>query len=109
MELGFWGVNIPHSLSQWPRGLRRESEAARLLGLWVRITPRTGLSVSCECCVSVHGADHLSGRVLPNVMGLGGGGGLVPLWLSSHKKMPYPLTQLKSGLFSNRIVMTQVY
>jgi len=68
MELRFWGVNIPHSLSQWPRGLRRESEAARLLELWVRITPRTGLSVSCECCVSVHGADHLSGRVLPNVM-----------------------------------------
>jgi len=25
--------------SQWPRGLRRRSAAARLLGLWVRIPP----------------------------------------------------------------------
>ena len=27
------------SRSQWPRRLRRESAAARLLGLWVRIPP----------------------------------------------------------------------
>jgi hypothetical protein len=27
------------SRSQWPRGLRRGSAAARLLGLWVRIPP----------------------------------------------------------------------
>jgi hypothetical protein len=37
--------------SQWPRGLRRVSTAARLLGLWVRIPPRAWISVSCECCV----------------------------------------------------------
>jgi hypothetical protein len=43
--------------SQWPRGLRRGSMAARLLGLWVRIPPRAWMSVSCECCV-------LSGRGL---------------------------------------------
>jgi hypothetical protein len=49
--------------SQWPRGLRRGSTAARLLGLWVRIPPRAWMSVSCECCV-------LSGRGLCN--------GLVP-------------------------------
>jgi hypothetical protein len=42
---------------QWPRGLRRGSTAARLLGLWVRILPRAWMSVSCECCV-------LSGRGL---------------------------------------------
>jgi len=43
--------------SQWPRGLRRRSTAARLLGLWVRISPRAWMSVCVECCV-------LSGRGL---------------------------------------------
>ena len=38
--------------SQWPRGLRRRSAAARLLGSWVRIPPGHGcLSVvSVVCC-----------------------------------------------------------
>jgi len=31
--------------SQWPRGLRRGSAAARLLTLWVRIPPGERLSV----------------------------------------------------------------
>ena len=43
--------------SQWPRGLRRESAAARLLRLWVRIPPGAWMFVCCECCV-------LSGRGL---------------------------------------------
>jgi len=43
--------------SQWPRGLRRRSAAARLLRLWVRIPPAAWISVCCECCV-------LSGRGL---------------------------------------------
>ena len=43
--------------SQWPRGLRRRSTAARLLRLWVRIPPRAWLFVCCEWCV-------LSGRGL---------------------------------------------
>ena len=43
--------------SQWPRGLRRRSTAARLLGLWVRIPPRAWMFVCCECFV-------LSGRGL---------------------------------------------
>ena len=43
--------------SQWPRGLRRVSAAARLLRLWIRIPPGTWMSVCCECCV-------LSGRGL---------------------------------------------
>jgi len=40
------------SRSQWPRGLRRGSAAARLLGMWVRTLPRHGcLSVvSVVCC-----------------------------------------------------------
>ena len=40
------------SRSQWWRGLRRWSAAARLLRLWVRI-PRGGAwkFVCCECCV----------------------------------------------------------
>ena len=41
--------------SQWPRGLRCRSAAARLLRLWVRIPPVAWIFVSCECCV-------LSGR-----------------------------------------------
>ena len=43
--------------SQWPRGLKRRSAAARLLKLWVRIPPVAWMSVCCECCV-------LSGRGL---------------------------------------------
>ena len=43
--------------SQWPRGLRRRSLAARLLRLWVRIPPGAWMFVCCECCV-------LSGRGL---------------------------------------------
>jgi len=39
------------SRSRWPHGLRRGSAAARLLGLWVRISPEVWMSVSCECCV----------------------------------------------------------
>jgi len=42
---------------QWPRGLRRGSVAACLLGLWVWIPPGAWMSVCCECCV-------LSGRFL---------------------------------------------
>ena len=47
--------------SQWPRGLRCRSTAARLLSLWVRIPPGTWMSVCCECCV-------LSGRGLCNAL-----------------------------------------
>ena len=43
--------------SQWLRGLRRRSAAARLLRLWVRIRPGAWMFVCCECCV-------LSGRGL---------------------------------------------
>ena len=45
------------SRSQWPRGLRRRSTAARLLRTWVRIPPMAWMFVCCECCV-------LSGRGL---------------------------------------------
>ena len=43
--------------SQWPRGLRRRSSAARLLRLWVRIPPEAWMFAYCEYCV-------LSGRGL---------------------------------------------
>jgi hypothetical protein len=43
--------------SQWPRGLRRRSSAARLLRLWVRIPRGAWMFVCCEYCV-------LSGRGL---------------------------------------------
>ena len=43
--------------SQWPRGLRRRSAAARLLRSWVRIPPGAWMFVCCEYCV-------LSGRGL---------------------------------------------
>ena len=45
-----------YSPSEWPRGLRRGSAAARLLGLRVRIPPGAWMFVCCVvCCV-------LSGR-----------------------------------------------
>ena len=34
--------------SQWPRGLRRRSTVARLLGLWARIPPGAWMFVCCE-------------------------------------------------------------
>jgi len=43
--------------SQWPRGQRRWSTAARLLRSWVRMPPVVWVFVCCECCV-------LSGRGL---------------------------------------------
>jgi hypothetical protein len=39
------------SRSQWPRGLRRGSAAARLLELWVWIPPEAWFSVPCDCCI----------------------------------------------------------
>jgi hypothetical protein len=41
--------------SQWPRGRRRSSAAARLLSLFVVIPPGAWMFICCECCV-------LSGR-----------------------------------------------
>jgi len=46
-----------HCRSQWPRGPRRTSAAARLLRSWVWITLGVWMFVCCECCV-------LSGRGL---------------------------------------------
>ena len=43
--------NTLYGRSQWPRGLRHRSAAARLLRLWVRIPPGTWMSVCCDCCV----------------------------------------------------------
>jgi len=43
-------IKLRGSRSQWPRGLRRRSAAARLLRLWVRIPPG-GMDVCRECCV----------------------------------------------------------
>ena len=48
---------MPSRRSQWPRGLKRRSAAARLLRSWVQIPPGAWLFVCCECCV-------LSGRGL---------------------------------------------
>jgi hypothetical protein len=47
----FEHTNICNCLSQWPRGLRRGSAAARLLEQCVRISPGVWLSVCSECCV----------------------------------------------------------
>jgi hypothetical protein len=55
--------------SQRPLGPRRGSAAVHLLGLWVRISSRTWVSVSFECCVLsgrvLYRADHSSRGVLP--------------------------------------------
>jgi len=53
----FKPVYIHRRRSQWPRGLRRRSAAARLLELWVQIPPVAWMCVCVECCV-------LSGRGL---------------------------------------------
>jgi hypothetical protein len=55
--LSYWNLLSSYCRSQWPRGLRRRSSAARLLRFWVRIPPRAWKFVCCECCV-------LSGRGL---------------------------------------------
>jgi len=47
----FYTLILDYSQSQWPRGLRRRSAAARLLRLWVRIPPGAWMFVCCECCV----------------------------------------------------------
>ena len=49
--------------NQRPRGLRRGSASARLLGLRVRISPGTLKSVCCQCCVWSG-----KGLVLPSVV-----------------------------------------
>jgi len=51
----YYIVSVLLCRSQWPRGLRRRSAAARLLVLWVRVPPGAWMSLCCECCV-------LSGR-----------------------------------------------
>ena len=55
----FCNLTLALCRSQWPRGLRRRSAAARLPGLWVRIPLGAWTFVCCECCV-------LSGRGLCN-------------------------------------------
>jgi len=52
-----WSPTLWQSRSQWLRGLRRRSAAARLLRLWVWIPPGIWKFFCCECCV-------LSDRVL---------------------------------------------
>jgi len=47
----FYNLNSVQDWSQWPCGLRWGSEAARLLGLCVRIPPEAWMSFCCECCV----------------------------------------------------------
>jgi hypothetical protein len=39
------------SRARWPRGLRRGSVTARLLGLWFRIPRGACMSLWCECCM----------------------------------------------------------
>ena len=50
-EIPFADSNTDKSQSQWPRGLRRRSAAARLLRLWVRIPQAAWTSVCYKCCV----------------------------------------------------------
>jgi len=57
MDLSLFILAIYLLWSQWTRGLRRRSAAARLLRSWVRIPPGAWMFVGCECCV-------LSGRGL---------------------------------------------
>jgi len=47
----FFIVYVVLSRSRWPYGLRSGSAVARLLGLWVWISPGAWNPVSCACCV----------------------------------------------------------
>jgi hypothetical protein len=51
IDLRIYSINMLVMLSQWPRGIRRGSTDARLLGLRVPIPAGTWMSVSCECRV----------------------------------------------------------
>ena len=59
------------SRSRWPWGLTCVSASARVVGLRVRITLETWMSVSCECCVvsqrSLRRTDPSSRGVQPSV------------------------------------------
>ena len=46
-----WMYGYCSSRSQWSRGLRRGTAAARLLGLWVRNPPVVWMSLISECCM----------------------------------------------------------
>ena len=66
-------VKVKDCRSQWPRGLKHRSTAARLLTLWVRIPPGDGrLSGMRVVCVVRHRflrrADHSSRGVLPTAV-----------------------------------------
>jgi hypothetical protein len=74
----FQSLFLIYGRFQWPRGLRHGSENARLLGLWVRISPAAWMFVCCMCCV-------LSGR------GLGVG-------LITHPEESYLLWCVKLGV-----------
>ena len=72
--------------SQWPRGLRRRSAAARLLRLWVRITSGVWMSVvvSVVCCeVEVSATSWSLVQRSPTDCGApqGGGGGRKWKWM----------------------------
>jgi hypothetical protein len=54
-EWTIWNLQASNYRSQWPRGLSRGSEAACLLGLWVRIPPGTWSVVCCQVEVSALG------------------------------------------------------
>ena len=60
------------SQSQWPRGLKLWSAAARFLGLWVRIPARAWLFVFCDRWVFryryLDRADHSYRRIIPTVV-----------------------------------------
>ena len=56
-ETNFSTLQAVRCRSQWPRGLRRRSAAARLLRSWVRIPQGASMFVCCNCFV-------LSGRGL---------------------------------------------
>jgi len=44
-------LNVLYRQSRWPRGLRRGSATALLLGPRVRIPSEEWMFVCCECCV----------------------------------------------------------
>jgi hypothetical protein len=50
-KMSLYCIKVNIADPRWPRGLRRGSSAARLMGLRVRIPPAAWMSVYCECWI----------------------------------------------------------
>jgi hypothetical protein len=87
-----------HKRSQWHRGLRHRTAAARLLELRVPIPPGIWVFFCCNCCVlyryrPLRRADPSSRGVLPSVCHWGWPGAMITLFIYCEKTEEVGLRQ----------------